>query len=181
MGFAQEVVVHRAVGQLLQVMPTPPDGGDAVDWDRVHAEFGWRLPSDYRDFVAAYGMGTINETLGVFTPPFPGYPYVDHLLYQRSYPATDGLLLWASTDSADDFYWRCGDGDPDRWTVAVRTRSHGWHDYPLGMADFLVSLLSGRIKPPLIAGLGIEQPPTFESWREEDRRARESDDWGGFG
>ncbi|MEU2859036.1 hypothetical protein ABZ672_11485, partial [Streptomyces mirabilis] len=171
MGFAQEVVVHRAVGQLLQVMPTPPDGGDAVDWDRVHAEFGWRLPSDYRDFVAAYGMGTINETLGVFTPPFPGYPYVDHLLYQRSYPATDGLLLWASTDSADDFYWRCGDGDPDRWTVAVRTRSHGWHDYPLGMADFLVSLLSGRIKPPLNAGLGIEQPPTFESWRAAEAEA----------
>ncbi|MFG2960043.1 hypothetical protein ACGF5O_40760 [Streptomyces sp. NPDC048291] len=162
-------------------MPAPPDGGDAVDWDRVHTEFGWRLPGDYRDFVAAYGMGTINETLGVVAPPFPGYPYVDHLLYERTYPPTDGVLLWASTDSADDFYWRCADGDPDRWAVAVRTRSHGWHDYPHGMADFLVNLLSGRIKPPLNAGLGIEHPATFESWREEDRRARESDDWGGFG
>jgi hypothetical protein len=28
--------------------------------------------------------------------------------------------------------------------------------------------------------LGWEALPTFESWREEDRRIRESDDWGSF-
>ncbi len=172
--------MHPAVGQLLQLLPTPPDGGDALDWGRVHAEFGWRLPGDYRDFVAAYGMGTINETLTIVTPPPSDYPFVHHLLYGRTYPPADGLLLWGATDYADDFYWRCTDSDPDRWTVAVRSRTHGWHDYPLGMADFLVNLLSGKIKPALHAGLGIEQQATFESWREEARQAREADELGSF-
>ncbi|SEL32826.1 hypothetical protein [Streptacidiphilus jiangxiensis] len=173
--------MHHAVEQLLQLMPATPNGGDALDWDRVDAQFGWRLPSDYRDFVAAFGMGTINETLSIVTPPPSDYPYAHHLLYERTYPPADGLLLWGATDCADDFYWRCEDADPDRWTVAVRTRSNGWHDYPHGMTDFLLQLLSGRIKTPLNADLGIDQPPTFESWREEVQQLRESDDSGSFG
>ena len=61
-----------------------------MDWDRVHAGFGWRLPSDYRDYVAAYGMGTINETLSIVTPPPSDYPYVHHLLCGCTYPPADG-------------------------------------------------------------------------------------------
>jgi hypothetical protein len=47
------------------------------------------------------------------------------------------------------------------------------------LVDFLVHLVSGHITPPLDARLAIDSP-TFESWREEDRRMRESDDWGSF-
>ncbi len=172
--------MHHAVGRLLQLMPAPPEGGDAVDWDGVDAEFGWRLPHDYRDFVTVYGLGTIGDSLGIFTPPFPDYPYVDHLLYRRTYPPSDSLLLWGANEGADDFFWRCTDSDPDRWTVAVHTRSRGWHDYALGMVEFLLGLVGGRITPPLNARLTIN-PPAFESWREADRRMQESDGWGSFG
>ncbi|MCZ4100691.1 hypothetical protein [Streptomyces sp. H39-C1] len=170
-----EVVMHHTVQRLLQFLPPPPEGGDMVDWDQVHANFGWRLPNDYRDFVAVYGMGAISDSLGIATPPFAGYPCVDHLVYERSYPPSDNLLRWGTNEGGDDFLWRCTDADPNHWTVAVLTRSQSWHDYDLSMVDFLVHLVSGHITPPLNAQLTID-PPTFESWREEDRRMRETDD-----
>jgi hypothetical protein len=174
-----EVAMHEAVKRLIQLMPPPAEGGDTVDWDQVHANFGWRFPDDFRDFIATYGMGAISDSLGIMSPPFVGHPCDDHLVYERPYPPSDNLLRWGANEGADNFYWRCTDGDPNRWTVAVLTRSQTWYDYDLGMVDFLVHLVSGHITPPLNAQLSID-PPTFESWREEDRRMRESDDWGSF-
>ncbi|MFF3947068.1 hypothetical protein ACFYYN_19870 [Streptomyces sp. NPDC001902] len=171
--------MHEAVQRLIQLMPPPHDGGDMVDWNQVLEDFGWRLPNDYRDFVAAYGLGAISDSLGIGTPPFAGYPYGEHLLYERPYPPSDNLLCWGTNEGADDFHWCCTNADPDQWTVAVITRSQSRYDYDLGMVDFLVHLVSGRITPPLNARLTID-PPTFESWREEERRMRESDDWGSF-
>ncbi|MGW7106529.1 hypothetical protein ACWGHU_10265 [Streptomyces xanthophaeus] len=165
------MAMHSAVEELMRLLPPPSNGGDMVDWEQVHAQFGCNLPQDYRDFVAVYGMGSISDSLGISAPPFDGHPYDDHLLYGCSYPAPGGVLRWGANEGADDFVWRCGDEDPDRWTVAVSTRGT-WHDYDLGMAEFLVELVSGRVSPPLNARLTIN-PATFESWREEQQRMDE--------
>jgi hypothetical protein len=170
--------MHWAVDELRRIMPPPPDGGDEVDWDFVRTEFGWTLPADYRDFVAVYGMGAVSDSLSISTPPFPGYPYGDHLLLGSQYPPSDDLLRWGTNEAGDDFFWRCG-GEPDRWTVAVRTRFYGWRDCDLGMAEFLLRLLQGRSDIPLGAKVDID-PPFFESWREEERRLLEGDDSEGF-
>lgn len=166
--------MHWAVEELRRIM-TPPEVGDAVDWDAVRGEFGWVLPTDYRDFVAAFGMGSISDSIAIATPPFPGYPYVDHLLYNAEYPPPDGVLPWGTNEAGDSFLWRCG-GDPDQWTVAFAVRGGSErHDYDMGMAEFLLLLLQGRISIPLGAQLDID-PPTYESWRDEERRLLDEPD-----
>lgn len=52
------------------------------------------------------------------------------------------------------------DEDPAQWTGAVETRSGTWHDDALGMAEFLVELVSGRVSPPLNAHLTIDPAPS---------------------
>ncbi|MGM9469305.1 hypothetical protein [Streptomyces murinus] len=107
-------------------MPAPAEGGDAVDWDVLRAETGWRLPADYRDFVAVYGPGTIS-----------------------------GTLAWATNEAADDFLWRCA-GEPDQWKVTFRPRErHREYTYDMGMAEFLLRLVRGGIHPPLGAQLSL--------------------------
>ncbi|WP_432192887.1 hypothetical protein [Streptomyces sp. bgisy027] len=160
--------MHWAVEELRRIM-TPPEVGDAVDWDSVRDEFGWVLPADYRDFVAVYGMGAISDSIAISTPPFPGYPYGDHLLYNVEYPPPDGVLQWGTNEAADSFLWRCN-GAPDQWTVVFSPRRRDRQlGYDMGMAEFLLLLVQGRISVPLGAQLDIN-PPTYETWRDEERR-----------
>jgi len=165
--------MHWAVEELSRVMQPPPAGGDTVDWDALRAETGWELPADYRDFVAVYGMGAISDSIGILTPPFDGYPYGDHLLYGAQWPPMDGTLTWASNEAGDDFLWRCA-GEPDEWRVVFRPRDRRRdHEYDMGMAEFLLRLVRGDIRPPL--GAELELAVTFESWREEERRLLDED------
>ncbi|MFJ9626185.1 hypothetical protein ACIRU8_00665 [Streptomyces sp. NPDC101175] len=160
--------MHWAVEELSRAMQPPTDGGDLVDWDGLRAETGWELPADYRDFVAVYGMGSISDSIGIRTPRFAGYPYEDHLLFRARLPPTDGTLAWGVNEAGDEFLWRCT-GGPDQWRVAFQPRDRRQdHEYEMGMAEFLLRLVSGDIRPPL--GADVELPATFESWREEERR-----------
>ncbi|MFF2513894.1 hypothetical protein [Streptomyces sp. NPDC058086] len=160
--------MHWAVEELGRVMLPPPDGGDTVDWDALHADTGWKFPADYRDFVAVYGLGAISDSIGISTPSFDGYPFVDHLLFRAQWPPVHGTLTWASNEAGDDFLWRCA-GEPDEWRVVFRPRDRRRdHEYDMGMAEFLLRLVRGDIHPPL--GAELELPATFESWREEERR-----------
>ncbi|MET8872210.1 hypothetical protein [Nocardia sp. NPDC004604] len=188
-------MTHPRVAALTQILSPPPidvegkyqvqfppplsdSGGDRFDWDDLAARTGWRYPSDYRSFVETFGAGgEISETIGIESPPPAGVEYrVDR---QAVYPPADGLHRWGSDDAADDFYWRCTDPDPDRWTVAVRTRdSHDgkqWFDYPMGMVDFLIGLLDGTLDVPLGVDLhykGPDTPQSYQSWRMLDLEVR---------
>ncbi|MCX4856411.1 hypothetical protein [Streptomyces canus] len=158
--------MHWAVEELSVVMAPPPDGGDTVDWDALRVDTGWELPSDYRDFVAVYGLGSISDSMAIRTPPFEGYPYGDHLLHGVERPPADGMLTWAANEAGDDFAWRCV-GEPDQWRVVFRPRNRRQnHSYDMGTAEFLLRLVRGEIRPPLGAELAL--PPTFTSWREEE-------------
>jgi len=165
--------MHWAVEGLSHVMPPPRDGGDPVNWDALRVDTGWQLPADYRDFVTVYGMGTISDSIGIRTPRFEGYPYEDHLLFHAEQALADGELTWASNEAGDDFLWRCI-GTPERWAVIFRPRDRRQdHTYEMGMAEFLLHLVRGEIRPPLEAEFAM--PATFESWREEEQRLRDED------
>ncbi|MDX2813403.1 hypothetical protein PV410_12675 [Streptomyces sp. PA03-5A] len=139
-----------------------------MDWDALQAETGWEFPTDYRDFLSVFGVGSISDSIGIGAPPFEGYPYEDHLLYNVQWPPADGRLTWASNEAGDDLLWRCT-GKPDTWQVIVRPRNPTQEqEYRMGMAEFLLRLVRREIHPPL--GAKLELPATFESWREERER-----------
>lgn len=188
-------MVHPSVAALARILPPPlPDfegayqaqvppplpgsGGDRFDWDDLAAQTGWRYPADYRSFLETYGAGgEISGVIGIESPPPAGVEYrVDR---RDTYPPADGLRRWGGDDVADDFYWRCTDPDPDRWTVVVRTRDSRngqyWFDYPMGMVAFLMGLLEGTLDVPLGVDLhheGSGTPQTYESWRVHDLQVR---------
>ncbi len=160
--------MHLAVEELRRVLQPPMDGGSAVDWERIREETGWEFPADYRDFVAVYGLGAISDSIGIHTPRFDGYPYGDHLLLHVGRPSEGMTLTWASNEAGDDFLWRC-EGTPDQWPVIFRPRTRRRdHEYPMGMAEFLLGLIQNDIRPPLGAALTL--PATYESWRDAERR-----------
>ncbi|MBW8793479.1 MAG: hypothetical protein JF597_07780 [Streptomyces sp.] len=170
--------MHWAVKTLSRLVQPPAGGGDTVDWDTLRAATGWEFPADYRDFVAACGMGTISESIGVLTPPFDGCPYDDHLLFRAERPLEGGVLTWVSNEAGDDFLWRCA-GEPEQLKVIFRPRNRRQERvYDMGMAEFLLRLVEGEIRPPL--GAEFAMPATFASWREEQRLLDEGDDLEGF-
>ncbi|MFG3142701.1 hypothetical protein ACGFZA_41635 [Streptomyces sp. NPDC048211] len=171
--------MHWAVEDLSRVMQPPVDGGSDVDWEGIRDETGWDFPADYRDFVAVYGLGAISDSIGINTPRFDGYPYGEHLLLHAGRPSEGVTLTWASNEAGDDFLWRCN-GAPDQWPVIFRPRTRrGYHEYPMGMAAFLLGLVQSDIQPPLDAALTL--PATYESWRGERRRLLdEAGDFEGF-
>lgn len=153
--------------------PLPDSGGDRFDWEDLAARTGWRYPADYRRFLETYGAGgTISRSLTISSVPPAGVEYrVDR---GAVFPPQDGLRAWGEDDVADEFFWRCADPDPDMWTVAVHTRNardgQRWFDYPMGMVEFLVGLLSGTLDVPL--GVDLHGSPdtvrAFAGWREQD-------------
>ncbi|MFD8912156.1 SMI1/KNR4 family protein [Streptomyces sp. NPDC059575] len=192
--------MHWAVEELLTRMDPPPSGGDAVDWDEVRSAGGLLLPTDYRDFVAHYGGGAMDDFLCVFTPPVEGSAYnmllVDAAFtgeYASEYAAAcpdappGGLLRWGSSSTADSVFWRCGSPDPEQWTTVVSRRQHSygespWLEFDCGMAEFLVKLVRGELPNPF-GQSGFPDPrPTYLGWREEAAETGDFDGaWGETG
>lgn len=110
----------------------PATRPSAVDWERMQAGLGFRLPADYREFIDTYGPGTFGD-IRVTAPGAPAE--VDMLaLMARKYkqvrgiaqigitppfcPEPGGTVCWGETAEG----WVCGwaptSPDPDEWTVA---------------------------------------------------------------
>jgi len=124
---------------LREVIGDPPAGVPEVDWQAVHARLGFELPSHYREFVDAYGPGTLGD-IRIMAPGAPGEMDLFALLERAHaqvrdlertdsppfYPEPGGTVSWGET--ADG--WICGwapvSADPDEWeVVAVNpTRGH---------------------------------------------------------
>jgi hypothetical protein len=126
---------------------------------------GTGLPEDYKSFLEAFGIGTINGFLVVLAP-LSSSPHVDLLkrgrseleAYQTSkrefpkyyrdevYPTPGGILPFAVTDNGEVLYWRTV-GSPERWTVTVyESRGPKKFDFDGGMAEFLVGILTAKIE-----------------------------------
>lgn len=87
---------------------SPPQRPD-VDWARIEAEVGTRLPADYKRMVETFGDGAFDGFLALNQEPWT------HL-------REEGLLIWAGTEHENLYCWQTDDStDPDRWSVAIRT------------------------------------------------------------
>lgn len=143
----------EAVYQVFYPAPLPDSGDDRFDWDDLFARVGWRHPADYRSFVETYGAGGgISDVLYIESPPPVDAEYRG--ASQWNDPAREGLRMWGADDVGNLYYWRCTDDDPDLWTVVVLTgnphREENVFDYPMGMVDFLIALVSDTLDAPFL-------------------------------
>jgi hypothetical protein len=179
---------RSAVPVLADLVQAPVGHPWAVDWSAVETKLGSGLPSDYKEYVARFGPGFLEE--GYILVAMPGIPddwgrnyeFFDHVrlgsvrlrasrerVAYPIWPEPGGLLSWGATDYADMFYWDTSPGHPDRWTVVATTRGrYEWFSFAGSMSQFLVALLTRRIVVPfLVADLGAPPRP-FEP---DDRRS----------
>ncbi|MGW7344973.1 SMI1/KNR4 family protein [Streptomyces sp. NPDC054854] len=176
-------MTHPVIARLRLMLPPPVGGGDAVDWEAVERETRLQFPADYREFVASYGGGEIDEYLSVSTPPVAGSPYGD--LLDRLDPALSDrdrqelgallpggnlpqLLPFADSASSDVAFW-LRDGAPDDWRVAVFRRQtpygvNRWTVFDGAMASFCTAVLNGEADP-FSERIEADEQHVFVNWR----------------
>ncbi|MER7701298.1 SMI1/KNR4 family protein [Kitasatospora sp. NPDC097605] len=179
--------MNPAAGRLADVLGSSGAHGNVVDWAELERETGLRLPADYRDFVAVFGGGELNEYLAVRVPPAEGLP--DGLLLEglgfdpRDAPPSEGeagveelseegrLLPFATTANGDVAFWICDSLDPESWDVAVFRRqvpygTEPWRRYGMGFGEFLAGALDGTLPNPFSDGSWNLPPHEFRNLRQ---------------
>ncbi|MFJ4796322.1 SMI1/KNR4 family protein [Kitasatospora purpeofusca] len=161
--------MHEMIGRLSGILGISEARGDVVDWEELARSTGLRVPADYRDFVAVFGGGELNEYLAVRIPPAEGRPesrLLEGLGFDpREEPQPGGgagavelseegrLLPFATTINGDVVFWICDSLDPESWDVVVFRRQvpYGtarWRRYGTGFGEFSPVLWTGRCPIP---------------------------------
>lgn len=192
---------QRQLSQAVSLLHEGGAAGDAVDWQAAAMELGVRsFPSDYMEFVAAFGAGSFEDSLFVSIPR-PGKPTApltvgrlpEDVLESKSmsdrnsaagarYRLAD-MLLWGQTNGADALCWVTSDPDPERWPVAVWARQDGgWAVHECGMTEFLLRVLRADFAecPLSVTTLWGRGSARFLNFRDEERLLDEGvDPWTG--
>ncbi|SEO88727.1 SMI1/KNR4 family protein [Actinacidiphila rubida] len=135
-----------------------PRGYSTVDaWEELEAAVG-PLPSDYKEFVAAYGPGVVGGFLHVLHPASAGHGMFEIMermapLYQELvpgpiphpvFPSEPGMVQWAITVEGDACFLvpRPGGG----WRIGVWFRQWAqWEEYEDSVPDWLLRQAGGTL------------------------------------
>ncbi len=140
-------------------------GARTVDWAETEARIGTALPSDYKRLVELFGDGAFDEYLRMHIPGacFECFDIVRHTEWLSEwqstsqsglwdpyevYPTPGGLLQWASTEQADQFYWLTEGADPDRWPILITEDiPDSWVRFDGTTTEFIYRMLTDRQHP----------------------------------
>ncbi len=155
------------IDRLIEVMPppqSPVDLGTSIDWASIEQQVGLPLPTDYKEFIATYGTGSICGFLWVFNPftknrflnfaeAIKNFHFARKELSGLSgvppypkWPSAGEILPWGVTDNGDELYWRIR-GAPNDWSIYVTDSD--WaicEDADGPMSSFLVRLLTRELR-----------------------------------
>jgi hypothetical protein len=176
--------VNEALGRLLALVPPPPEPVEPVEaarWPAIERAMDTVLPSDYKALLAAYGSGTFDDELWLFSPFAP--PGDGNLVHERDavladydasrrrfprryplppFPEPGGVLPLGRGEGGNELYW-VTEGEPDAWPVALfGARSPRHEVHPGGIVAFLAALAAGELATRLLpAGLLRRDEHTF--------------------
>jgi hypothetical protein len=160
----------------------PSEVGSLGKWQAVESQLGVVLPSDYRDFVFAYGSGLFAQFYRVYNP-FAASEFTALLPSVRRvcaaeretkrdwpdrvpypiYPEQPGLLPWGNDENGNDYYWMTS-GEPNTWPVlSDEVRGDGFREYSCTMTEFLTGILLGKFKA-LAGDYPRDENRVFEAW-----------------
>ncbi|MFD3533819.1 hypothetical protein [Streptomyces sp. NPDC058664] len=142
-----------------------PARARTVDWAAVEARIGTALPGDYKRLAELFGRGAFDGFLRLQVPggAFVSDDLVLHTEWlgewartHRSgiwepyevYPAPGGLLEWANSEQAHQFYWLTEGPDPDRWPILAKEDvPDSWRRFDGTTAEFVYRLLADKRHP----------------------------------
>ena len=178
-----------SIARLKRLVPPPaqPVGVGSLDeWWLVEQRLGVALPTDYRDFIFAYGTGLFARFFRVYSPFAAGsmslYSSVqDTCEWRRNtkrefpdrvpypiYPESPGILPWGNDENGHDYYWFM-EGGPDDWIVlADDVRGRGFSEHRCSMTEYLADVILGRVEP-LAGDRFTEDDWTFTPFADEAR------------
>ncbi|WP_156178913.1 hypothetical protein [Saccharothrix sp. ST-888] len=154
----------------------------SIDWPSVEERLGLTLPTDYKDLAERFGSGEFDGFLWLSTPDTPSTHH-DLIAEAHSlgvfasavadagnlynpyaiFPAPGGLLRWADSVQADQFYWLTDSADPDRWPIiACNEDGDQWERFDGSTAEFIHRVLTDTRHPFSVAQ--FFDTHTFESF-----------------
>lgn len=156
----------RDLARLVEPPSKPLDVPKRLAWSKVEKMLGTRLPSDYKEFVAAYGSGLLGRLIVVLNPFsktegiefFSGAGLMTNGLRALKaalgdtevpydvFPDPGGLLPWGGDQNGNGLYWLTG-GEPDKWPCVVgEGRGDLWQQFDMPMTKFLASVFSRDVR-----------------------------------
>jgi hypothetical protein len=134
---------------------TPTEAGLAESWDSVEAELGIHLPEDYKDYIAVYGAGTIDDRfrvasvfggeLGEMIREYDG----SATLQSAPFPSAGLWVPFGYNFERGTAYWEAHVSDPDMWSIATEFDGHVQR-FQDNLVTFLVkSILGGHFSTVL--------------------------------
>ena len=167
------------LARLVSLMAPPAAGGDVIDWSALERQ-GACFPGDYKEFVAAYGGGDIDDILSIDTPPVPDSiafmeglkPWETDLAESATDPSVKVRVLpFGHSLDGDVVFWECRSEDPDDWKILVFKRQHGpyesaWRRFDYGMVDLLAAVIEGSVRDVFSTANLPGSPPVFRNWRD---------------
>lgn len=160
----------KNIDELLAVLPPPKRPlHHRGDWAAVETAIGLRLPPDYKEFIATYGSGTINDCLEIMNPLGLNHDlrkwwsnwsaYYDAVAEYEPipcpvYPTVGGLLPFGTFGDVDILNWRT-EGEPEHWPFVYFNREEGFFEVKgLTAVGFVLEALTGT--SPLLVRLRRE-------------------------
>lgn len=153
------------VDRVVAVTGGDPARARTVDWAAVEARVGTALPGDYKRLAEIFGRGAFDGFLRLHVPggAFVSDDFVRHTEWlgewarthpsglwdpYEVYPAPGGLLEWANSEQAHQFYWLTEGPDPDRWPILAKEDvPDSWKRFDGTTAEFVYRLLTDKQHP----------------------------------
>lgn len=135
------------------------------EWDEIELTLRIKLPTDYKEFINRYGVGSINDFLWVLNPftqnsnlnlikkgkeiieayDISKKEFPEDFIYD-TYPSKGGLFPCAITDNGDEIYWVTSN-IVEEWSIVVyESRASDYHEYNMGLAEFLYKILTKELE-----------------------------------
>lgn len=172
------------IKSIKDLMPPPTlavDPPDMEAWMKAERLLDVCFPDDYKEFVSAYGSGRINGFLWVLNPASRNENIellqqievrLDALRQLKSdgeqlpfdlFPSMNGILPVAVTDNGDVLFLRM-QPNCNKWSVVINeARSPECEEFDLSWSDFIVALISNKIKSNIIPMSVFSVAPYFKS------------------
>jgi hypothetical protein len=138
---------------LAAILGLPGPAPREIDWSAAEESLGVTLPADYKEFLTAFGVATIDDHI-VICPPAELAAEQDYLVLDEDEAGElewlapgDRLIVWGSTPNGDLLMWHVKPGvPPASWPVVFTEEGPFWQVFPGGFTATLAGLLTGELQ-----------------------------------